>query len=36
MSDLNMYCQTMSDLDYAPFFVLNFDNKLRNTNFKLY
>ena len=36
MSDLIMSCQRVSELIYASFFELNFDNKLRNTNFKFY
>ena len=36
MSDLIMSCQKMSDLVQASLFEDNFDNKLRNTNFKFY
>ena len=35
MSDLNMSFQTLSDLVEASLFEFNFDNKLRNTNFRL-
>ena len=36
MSDLNMSCQTVSDLIEASLFKLNFDNKLKILDFKLY
>ena len=36
MSDLYMSFQTVPDLVEALLFVLNFGNKLRNTNFKLF
>ena len=36
MSDLNMSCQRVSDFDYALLFESNIDNKLRNSNLKLY
>ena len=36
MSNLNMFCQTVSDLFQDLLFELNLGNKLKNTNFKLY
>ena len=34
--DLNMSCQSLSDLVWTSLFVLNFSGKSKNRNFKLY